>query len=226
MKGSVFDFDPVAQYYDAWYDDPVGAAYDRFEKLAVDRLLPVPAPGATLLEAGCGTGHWSEWFAGRGYCVTGIDVSAGMTAIASAKNIPGAKFYTGDFLEHDFTGAYDVVAAITSLEFMTNAEEAVERMRALVRPGGCLVIGVLNRRSWLGLARKLKRNPDPLYASARFFTTGELRSLLKSYGTPRIAGAAFALPYRSMLWSAGALETTGSACCPCLGNFIAGAVTV
>ena len=40
MDGSTFNFEAIAEYYDAWYDDPVGEAYDILEKNSVAKLLP------------------------------------------------------------------------------------------------------------------------------------------------------------------------------------------
>ena len=70
-----FDFDVVADKYDKWYETAKGAMYDRLEKKAVSRYLRQNAQGMKLLEVGCGTGHWSEFFSECGFEVTGIDVS-------------------------------------------------------------------------------------------------------------------------------------------------------
>ncbi len=226
MNGSSFNFDAIAPYYDAWYDDPVGKAYDIQEKNAMAKLLPQASPGKTLLEVGSGTGHWSAWFTERGYRVTGIDLSPEMTKRAQSRGIPGSRFMVGDFLETPIDESFDVVAAVTSLEFIPDYKAAIEKMRSLVRPGGALIVGVLNRRSWLGLTRKIKGAKDPVFSSAHFFTTGEVRKLLGPYGKPRIIGSTFALPWRALLPAAGALESIGSTVCPFLGNFIAGSVTV
>ena len=226
MDGSSFNFDTIAQYYDAWYNDPVGKAYDTQEKNAMAKLLPQASPGSALLEIGSGTGHWSAWFTERGYRVTGIDISPEMTRRAESRNVPGAKFLVGDFLETPIEESFDVVTAVTSLEFIPDYMAALEKMRSFVRPGGLLIVGVLNRRSWLGLARKIKGAKDPVFHSAHFFTTGEVRKLLSIYGKPRVIGSTFALPHRALLPAAGALESIGSAVCPCLGNFIVGSITV
>ena len=226
MKGTTFNFDPVAKFYDSWYDDPVGKAYDLQEKRAVERVLPATGENVKLLEVGPGTGHWSSWFAAKGFRITGIDISAEMTALATAKNIPGARFIRGDFLEADINGPFHVAAAITSLEFIPDHVAALDKMRSLLLPGGSLIVGALNRRSLLGVTRKLKGEKDPVFHRARFFTTGELRKLLARYGKPRVYGSTFALPFRSLVRTAPALETIGGALCPCFGNFIVGSVMV
>jgi ubiquinone/menaquinone biosynthesis C-methylase UbiE len=226
MNGSVFNFDAIARYYDAWYDAPAGKIIDLQEKNAVERVLPPARKGATLLEVGSGTGHWSAWFAEKGFRVTGIDISAEMTRIAAGKEIKGARFIQGDFLDAEFGGGFDVAAAVTSLEFIPDVGGVLDRMRASLRPGGSLVVGALNRRSWMGIMRRLKGAKDPVFHNARFFAAGEVRELLGRYGKPRVIGSTFALPYRPLLWAAPALEKLGGALCPCFGNFIVGTVTV
>ena len=174
---------------------------------------------------GSGTGHWSAWFSERGYRVTGIDISPAMTRRAEGQDIPGFRVLVGDFLKTPIDGSFDVAAAITSLEFIPDYMSALGKMHSLLRPGGTLIVGVLNCRSWLGLTRKIKGARGPVFHSARFFTTGEIRKLLSPYGKPRVIGSTFALPYRALLPAAGILEAIGGAVCPCLGNFIAGSVT-
>lgn len=226
MSGSLFNFDTIAEYYDAWYDDPAGKIFDVQEKRAVAKVLPLADGKQTLLEVGCGTGHWSAWFSERGYRVTGIDISPAMIQRAERKNIPNARFIVGDFLYQTIEGTFDVAAAITSLEFIGDHIEAIAKMRSYLRPGGLLLVGVLNCRSWLGLSRKLKGAKDPVFHHARFFTTGEIRQLLRPLGHLRVFGSTFAFPYRPLLLFAGIFEKTGSMLCPCFGNFIVGSVTV
>ncbi len=226
MNGSVFNFDSIARHYEAWYADPVGRTCDRMEKCAMERLLPPAADGATLLEVGSGTGHWSAWFAEKGYRVTGIDISKEMMSVAAEKNIPGARFIHGDILDVEIPETFDVAAAVTSLEFIPDPVKALERMRGALNPGGHIIIGALNRRSWLGLVRKFRGAKDPVFHQARFFTTGEIRAMLSLYGTPVVRGSTFAFPYRYLLWSADIIEHLGGMLCPCLGNFIAGKVRV
>ncbi|MFA5517813.1 MAG: class I SAM-dependent methyltransferase [Spirochaetota bacterium] len=226
MEGSSFNFDIIAEYYDSWYDNPVGNVYDIYEKKAMAKLLPPASPGSTLFEVGSGTGHWSAWFTEMGYQVTGIDVSPAMTRRAESRGIPGSCFIEGDFLTAPIRGSFDVVAAVTSLEFIPDYRDAVIKMSSLLRPGGLIIVGVLNSRSWLGVERKIKGVEDPVYHSARFFTTGEIRELLSSYGKPHIIGSTFVLPYRAALPAAGVMESIGSFICPCLGNFISGSVRI
>lgn len=226
MQPSKFNFDPIATAYDSWYDSPVGQVYDIQEKRAVSSLLPPAGDSSTLLEVGSGTGHWSAWFAEKGYQVTGIDVSSAMVTVAEGKGLQNVQFIAGDFMTAAFDGDFDVVAAITTLEFIPGYSGALDKMRSLINPGGCMIIGVLNRISWLGVSRKIKGAADPVFHNARFFTVGEIKRLLNRYGKARVIGSTFALPYLPLLRCAGMLESLGKTLCPCWGNFIVGRVEV
>ncbi|HDP80047.1 MAG TPA: class I SAM-dependent methyltransferase [Spirochaetes bacterium] len=220
MANSLFDFNNIAEYYDGWYDNPVGAKIDELEKAAVMKLLPPASTHPAVLEVGSGTGHWSAWLAGLGYAVTGIDIAEKMVSAARAKNIPGARFMRGDFMETGFDGAFDIVIAVTSLEFMPDPCGAVRKMIDLARPGGAVVVGVLNACSYMGLARKIKGGRDPVFKDARFFTRGEIRKALSDGGEATIIGSTFMPPYRWAVRYSPLFEAVGGALFPFFGNFI------
>jgi ubiquinone/menaquinone biosynthesis C-methylase UbiE len=191
--GSRFDFDALADSYDHWYADPAGALYDSLERRAVGTLLPAACRGSRLLEVGSGTGHWSRFFVENGFDVVGFDVSARMVEVASAKRIPDATFLVADGGEIPFAdGSFDVVAAVTTLEFAGSMDRVLGEMARCARPGGWLVIGALNRNSILGLRRRL--SSSRLFSTACFPTVGSLRKRLARYGNPEIRSAAFAWP--------------------------------
>ncbi len=218
-------FDSVAPFYDAWYDDPVHQAMDQLEKSAVLRHLPPSGTHSNLLEVGCGTGHWSEWFSTQGFRVTGIDVSEKMLSIAREKKIAEASFLYGDFLSMDLKPQFDVAIAITSLEFIEDHRKALDTMAALVRPGGRLVAGVLNPYSWLGWERSRSTEKN-IFTESHFFSYMELRRLLSRYGEPSISGAAVNIPRSWYLPFFRMSELFGRHLAPFWGNFLVASVTI
>lgn len=188
---SRFDFGSIAEAYDSWYDTPQGMAYDIAEKRAVDRFVPRAMAGASLLEVGCGTGHWSAFFGEHGYRVTGVDLAPEMIAVARAKGIRNASFEVADAHALPFDdGQFHVAAAITTLEFVDDAETVLKEMaRCTAQPGGALIVGVLNSLAPLNAARKANREPP--YAEARLFSPQELTTALSPYGRPDVTVAAF-----------------------------------
>ena len=70
-----FDFSAMSTTYDFWYETPVGMANDWVQKANLLQFLSPEKTGSRLLDAGCGTGHWSRFFAKLGYDVVGVDIS-------------------------------------------------------------------------------------------------------------------------------------------------------
>jgi ubiquinone/menaquinone biosynthesis C-methylase UbiE len=160
--------------------------YDRFEKQAIDRLLADIVKQGRLLEIGCGTGHWSEFFSDKGFDVTGIDVSAEMIKIARQKHIPNSRFEIADGRNLPFEDeSFDVAAAITVLEFTPEPANIISEMvRCVKKSKGVLIISVLNSLS--GYNQKRKNKLGSVYSSAHLFSPQQIRDLLSQYGLPRI----------------------------------------
>ena len=222
MSNTLFDFNTIAESYDQWYDNPVTARIDELEKRAINSLLPSPSTHPVALEVGSGTGHWTRWLAEKGFSVTGIDLAGKMVETARKKNINNAHFIQGDFIETGFKSQFDITIAITSLEFIPHDKKAIERMAALTRPGGAVIVGVLNAFSYMGLVRKLKGSKDPVFGNAHFFTWCELKRLLSREGDAKLTGSTFMLPYSWAVPFSSACEVVGRNIFPVFGNFLAG----
>ena len=165
--------------------------YDGLEKRAMDRLVPSAEKGRRLLEVGCGTGHWSQYFVDRGFDVTGIDLSEQMIQVASGKNIAGSCFLVADGENLPFAdGQFDVAVAITMLEFTTHPNKVLSEMARCVRTrGGTLIVGALNALSPYNQQRKERQSS--VYASASLFSPRQLEDLLSQFGPVRILIAGF-----------------------------------
>ena len=198
-KLSRFDFGAVADTYDQWYETAEGAMYDRLEKKAVSRYLRQNTQGKKLLEVGCGTGHWSRFFSDCGFEVTGVDVSERMIKIAQSKNIQNGSFQVADGHSLPFKdNSFDVTAAITTLEFVYDAELVLQEMaRCTHKPSGQLLIGVLNLLAKLN--RNRQENSVSLYAKARLFSPDQLKTLLSKYGKIQLFTVGFIPRWKRLL---------------------------
>jgi len=67
--------------YEAWYHTPRGAWISDTEFSLITRLLQ-PRHDQSLLDVGCGTGHFTRRFASLGLRTTGIDNDPFMIAFA------------------------------------------------------------------------------------------------------------------------------------------------
>jgi len=225
MKSSsgTFDFGTVADRYDRWYDTAEGIVYNRIEKQAVDRVLPDTRLGNQMLEIGCGTGHWSRFFAERGFGVTGIDISPEMVRVAAGKATCGVRFSVADATSLPFPdGSFDIAVAITVLEFVAEPRRLLQEMARCIRPGGRIVVGALNKCSLLGIRHRVR--PSEIFGSAKMFSRSELHGLLLDFGRATVRAAAFVIPWRWLLWTAPALDAVGRSVRLPWGDFLVGEV--
>ncbi|MET9735401.1 class I SAM-dependent methyltransferase [Streptomyces sp. NPDC006458] len=135
------DWDAEAAAFD---DEPDHGLRDPAVRLAwADRLrdwLP-PAP-ADLLDLGCGTGSLSLLAAEQGHRVTGVDGSQAMVDRARTK-LAGrdAAFLVGDAAAPPVgEQLHDVVLVRHVLWTLPHPGRALRRWRALLRPGGRMVL--------------------------------------------------------------------------------------
>jgi len=132
--------------YGAWYHTPRGVWIGNTEFSLLQSLLR-PAPGALLLDVGCGTGWFSRRFAAHGLQVTGIDPDPAVLAVARSQGGElhwiKASATTLPFADNRF----DYSAAVTSLCFINEVQQAVQEMWRVSRHG--MVLGLLNRHSLL-----------------------------------------------------------------------------
>ena len=223
-KQSQFDFDLLADKYDSWYESAKGAMYDRLEKGAISKYLPKKPRRRKLLEVGCGTGNWSQFFSGYGFVVIGVDVSESMIDIAQSKNIPNASFQVADGHSLPFKDViFDVTAAITTLEFVRDAEVVVQEMvRCTRKPGGSLLIGVLNELARVN--RNRKERPESRYAKARLFSPSQLKQLLEPFGRLTMVTSGFVPNHKLFLPLAPLIDMVGRILHVPYGTFIAAEV--
>ena len=154
--------------YEAWYQTARGSWIAGREFDLMRRLLDAQA-GATLLDVGCGTGHFSRRFAAAGLRVAGLDPDPAM--LEHARGLGGGVSYlpgTGTGLSFG-DNAYDYVTAVTSLCFIANPERALQEMWRAARRA--VLLGLLNRRS---LLYRQKRGRGA-YRGARWDTSAEVR---------------------------------------------------
>ena len=172
-----FERPEVAANYEQWYQTPAGRRADRLEKQVLGSLL-VEFPGArSILEVGCGTGHFSRWFTQQGLWTVGLDRSAAM--VAEVRRDPPFGLVLGDGMKLPFRdSAFDLVAFVTTLEFVEDPVQALREARRVATQG--LILGVLNAWSILGWTRRVKGWFRPsLYREARFYSVLRLRRLLR-----------------------------------------------
>ena len=165
-----------AARYEAWYRTPRGAWISDTEFRLLESLLRL-RPGETLLDVGCGTGHFTRRFAREaGVHVTGVDPDPSWLAYARAQAQPDERFVVGRAERLPFADrSFDRTTCITALCFIADQRQALREMIRVTRHR--LVLGLLNRNSLLYL-RKGRGGGAGGYRGAHWHTAREARALL------------------------------------------------
>ncbi len=167
----------IAQSYDRWAETPQGRKAYGLEGELLLKLGEL-AVGQRVLEVGCGTGSHLEVFLRKGLTAIGVDISPPMLRVARQKLGKKARVCLGDAENLPFKGkSFDCVALITTLEFIPDPDRAVREALRVSR--GKVLLGVLNKYSFLGMKRRLTGMFHPsIYNHARFYSIWELRRLI------------------------------------------------
>lgn len=110
----------LASRYESWYTGP-GRLADQLEKRLLRRMIEKLGPVQSVLEIGCGTGHFTRWLRSLKYEVCGVDSSPAM--LEQAFQLNGGHYVQGNALSLPFPDrSFDVAALITTLEFVPDPE--------------------------------------------------------------------------------------------------------
>lgn len=172
----------IALSYDRYYETEEGKTVDVFEKQVIAGFVE-KIPGGKVLEVGCGTGHWTRYLATSQKFseIIAIDTSEAMLEIARGKITDKVHFKLANVEKLPFNNNnFDVVVAVTVMEFVDNIPLAFEEVYRVLCPGGYFIGGFLNQNSILG---KYK-NENEIFRAAHFFTESELNSYLYRFGQP------------------------------------------
>lgn len=138
----------IARIYDEWaesYDAEMARAGYQHPSICLALLARhLPRGAAPLLDAGAGTGLVGEWLAILGYPqVEALDISAGMLAVARAKNVYAAlhQLALGGPLPFEDGRFAGVIAAGVFTTGHVGADGLGELVRSC-RPGGVIVLTV------------------------------------------------------------------------------------
>jgi SAM-dependent methyltransferase len=171
-----------------WYPPEFRGMYQRFE----DALRECIPPGATVLDAGCGSGRSFRYELQEGCRVVGVDIGA---ELRDNPNV--ASRVRGDVQRLPFADAsFDAVLASHVMEHLPRPDEALAEVARVLKPGGRFLLLTPNRFHYVPLVASLapqrlhvwfnrrrgvaERDVFPTLYRAN--TAGRLRRLLEGAG--------------------------------------------
>ena len=166
----------IASQYDEYYQTEFGKKVDKIEKEIVSGFLN-GFPRSEMIELGCGTGFWTEYFVEQGFRVEAIDSSEAMLEIAKSKQIDAGFFLANSESLPFENERFDGVASITMMEFVDHPENVIQEMYRVLKPDGWLIVGCLNEKSVLGKTSA----QDEVFRNANFLNLDNLKNLFHPF---------------------------------------------
>jgi ubiquinone/menaquinone biosynthesis C-methylase UbiE len=175
---SVDPFEAYTARYDAWFDEHPSAYQS--ELGAIKAVMPQFERG---LEIGVGTGRFASPLGIR----VGIEPSPAMGRLARSRGVWVGAGKAERLPLRD--ALFDVVLLVTALSFVPDVQQALREARRVLKAGGVLIVGEIDRGSPLGQAYDRHKAESPLTRSARFLTADELGTAVSQAGFEQLAVA-------------------------------------
>jgi SAM-dependent methyltransferase len=148
----------TGEYYEDFYENsgegagPLHQLRGLFRRWSSERgyrrapyALSGTRPGR-ILDVGCGAGKLLAHFREQGWETYGIDPSSSATAAAAQR---GAQVHQGTLVDQPWQpGSFQLITFQDALEHIDDPIDALRRARALLAPGGLLLVQVPNWRHW------------------------------------------------------------------------------
>lgn len=164
-------FEAHHQRYEAWFDKHKAAYIS--ELLALRYFVPCQGRG---IEIGVGSARFAEPL---GVSV-GIDPSPAMLGHATAR---GIEVIQGTAEHLAFTdNSFDYALIVTTICFVDSPDKMLSEAYRILKPGGRLVIGFIDRDSTIGQYYLAHQSESVFYREATFFSADEVERLLRHNG--------------------------------------------
>ena len=164
-------FEAHHERYEAWFEKH-GAAYIS-ELLALRPFVPWEGRG---IEIGVGSGR----FAAPLGVQVGVDPAPAMLVHAAARGIEAVEGVAENL--PFAAGNFDHALVVTTLCFVDSPARMLAEAHRVLKPGGRLVIGFIDRESTLGQDYLVHQAESVFYREATFYSADEVARLLSEAG--------------------------------------------
>lgn len=162
-------FNKYLNEYDEWFDEHHYVYLSELE--AVRHLIPKGKKG---IEIGIGTGRFSIPFG----ISEGVEPSLVMRHFASHK---GLKVYDGIAEKLPLAdNSYDFVLMVTTICFVDNITQCLNEVYRVLKNGGNLILGFVDKSSPLGRAYEKIKNVNKFYRFATFYSIDDVIKYLNA----------------------------------------------
>lgn len=172
-------FDEKAGTYDDFCLTPLGKFVDLIERDIITGIAR-PERGEKAIDLGCGTGSYAYWLSDLGLSVVGVDVSQKMLEVARRKRGNDSSFLQADLACLPFDdNLFDLAICNVVLEFVNDPVTVLCEGFRVLKPGGRLVVGCINKHGAWGkkYAKRGQEDPMSIYSHARFFSSEDVAQI-------------------------------------------------
>ncbi len=163
-------FEKHTERYEEWFEK------NRLAYLSELKGVKSLLPQGKGIEIGVGTGRFAEPLE----IEFGIDPSLSMLKVARKRKIK-VIVGIGEYLPVT-DNSFDFVLITTTLCFLKNVEKTLKEIKRILKKKGCIILAFIDRESFLGKVYQKKKEKNPFYKTANFYSAKEITEKLEKTG--------------------------------------------